>query len=147
MLNRPMRTGKQSGFTLIELLVVMVILAILAAFAIPRILHRVEDGRRTRAIADIESVGGALDQYKLDTGSFPTTEEGLQALSQQPANESGARKWNGPYLKKPLGNDPWGNPYNYESDGEEYVMMTYGADGQPGGEGKNADYPDLQAQE
>jgi general secretion pathway protein G len=131
---------RRSGFTLVEVLVVMIILAILAAVVVPRVVGRTEDARRARAVADIESLGTALDLYKADNGDYPTTEEGLQALRQAPGE---VRNWNGPYLKKALGADPWGNEYIYISPGEHnpesYDLLSSGADGQPGGVGKDAD--------
>ena len=139
------REKSKAGFTLIELLVVMIILAILAAFAIPRVLNRTEDARRARAISDIKTVGTALDMYKADNGEYPTSEQGLDALRQAPTSDPVPKNWNGPYLKEPITADPWGNPYQYESpgaNGNDYDLITFGADGQPGGDGKNTDYPE-----
>jgi general secretion pathway protein G len=134
------RLRSRSGFTLVEVLVVMIILAILAAVVVPRVIGRTEDARRARAIADIEGLGTALDLFKADNGDYPTTEQGLQALREAP---SGLRNWNGPYLKKPLGTDPWGSDYVYTSPGENnpdsYDLASMGADGQPGGADKDAD--------
>jgi general secretion pathway protein G len=134
------RRRSRPGFTLVEVLVVMIILAILAAVVVPRVVGRTEDARRARAVADIEGIGTALDLYKADNGDYPGTEVGLQALRQQPGD---AKNWNGPYLKKPLGSDPWGNEYIYISPGEQnpdsYDLASMGADGQPGGDGKDAD--------
>jgi general secretion pathway protein G len=128
------------GFTLVEVLVVMIILAILAAVVVPRVVGRTEDARRARAVADIEGFSTALDLYKADTGDYPTTEQGLQALRQAPGD---VRNWNGPYLKKPLGGDPWGQEYIFISPGEHnpesFDLASLGADGQPGGDGKDAD--------
>jgi general secretion pathway protein G len=107
----------------------MVILVLLASIATTVVIKRIEDGRRTKAIMDIKAIENALDHYKLDTGSYPTTEQGLEALISPPA---GVTKWNGPYIKQrqvPL--DPWGNPYIYESDGEDFVLFSAGKDGQP----------------
>ena len=133
-------TARRSGFTLIEVLVVMIILTILAAVVVPRVIGRTEDARRARAVSDIESFGTALDMYKTDNGEYPTTEEGLQALRVAPTS---AKSWNGPYLKKALAPDPWGNDYIYTSPGEHnpdsYDLSSLGADGQPGGDGKNVD--------
>src|SRR5436309_5914176 len=98
----------RAGFTLVEVLVVMIILAILAAVVVPRVVGRTEDARRARAVTDIESLGTALDLYKADNGEYPTTEEGLQALRVAPPS---AKNWNGPYLKKAVPTDPWGNDY------------------------------------
>jgi general secretion pathway protein G len=140
------RTGgrvSNGGFTLIELLVVMVILAVLAAAVIPRVVGRTEDAKRARAVADIESVGTALDMYHADNGSYPTTEQGLTALRQAPTSDPVPKAWNGPYLKKALPMDPWGNDYVYTSPGEHnpdsYDLISHGADGQPGGTGRDAD--------
>jgi general secretion pathway protein G len=121
-------------------LVVMIILAILAAVVVPRVVGRTEDARRSRAISDIEALGTALDLYKADNGNYPATEQGLQALREQPSD---AKNWNGPYLKKAVGTDPWGNPYIYTEPGEHnadsYDLYSTGADGQPGGAGNDAD--------
>lgn len=120
---------RNKGLTLVELVVVMVILVLLASIATTVVIRRIEDGRRTKAIMDIKAVENALDHYKLDIGYYPTTEQGLEALIAPPA---GVRGWNGPYLKQrqvPI--DPWGNPYIYESDGEEFVLFSAGKDGQP----------------
>lgn len=134
------RRRLRAGFTLVEVLVVMIILAILAAVVVPRVVGRTEDARRGRAVSDVESFGTALDLYKADNGEYPTTEEGLKALRQAPAS---AKNWNGPYLKKALPPDPWGNDYIYTAPGEHnpdsYDLISLGADGQPGGEGKDAD--------
>lgn len=130
----------RSGFTLVEVLVVMIILAILAAVVVPRVVGRTEDARRARAVSDIEALGTALDLFKADVGEYPTTEQGLQALRSAPGD---VKNWNGPYLKKPLGADPWGEDYVYISPGEQnpdsYDLASMGADNQPGGEGKDAD--------
>src|SRR5438270_742125 len=113
--NPKSKIQNRSGFTLIEVLVVMIILAILAAVVVPRVVGREEDARRARAVSDVESFGTALDMYKTDNGEYPTTEEGLQALRVAPTS---AKSWNGPYLKKALRPDPWGNDYVYTSPGE-----------------------------
>ncbi|MCS7263476.1 MAG: type II secretion system major pseudopilin GspG [Armatimonadetes bacterium] len=120
---------RRKGLTLVELVVVMVILVLLASIATTVVIRRIEDGRRTKAIMDIKSIETALDNYKIDTGSYPTTEQGLEALISPPA---GVRGWNGPYLKqRQVPVDPWGNPYLYESDGENFVLLSAGKDGQP----------------
>ena len=143
MLQQRTRRVASAGFTLIELLVVMVILAVLAAAVIPRVVGRTEDAKRARAVADIESLGTALDMYHADNGDYPTTEQGLMALRQAPSSEPVPRGWNGPYLKKAVPMDPWGNEFVYTSPGEynpeSYDLVSYGADGQPGGEGRDAD--------
>ncbi len=125
------RSRRASGFTLIELLVVIVILAILAAVVIQRVSHRTEDARQGKSISDVKTIDGALEMYKLDTGNYPSSEEGLAALI---TNGSNNPKWNGPYIKGGLPNDGWGHPYIYKCPGEhgEYDVVSAGPDGQPG---------------
>ena len=131
----------QRGFTLIEILVVVTILGILAAIVVPRILERPEEARRTKAAVDIKGIEEALGLFKLDNGFYPSSEQGLQALVVKP--ETGripTRYPENAYLKKvPV--DPWGNPYVYLSPGvhDQYDLISYGADGEPGGEGNDAD--------
>ncbi len=138
---RPLRSS--SGFTLIEIMVVMVILGILAGLIVPRIMDRPEEARRTKAAIQIQSIEQALKLYKLDNGQYPTTEQGLQALVEAPSVGRLARKWrDGGYLDKgkvPL--DPWGNEFVYIAPGlhGDFDLMSYGPDGEPGGEGKDAD--------
>ncbi len=128
------------GFTLIELMVVIVILSILAVYMAPRLIGRDDQARQLRARVDIEALETALKLYRLDTGSYPTTQQGLEALIQQP---EGVRNWReGGYIdKRRLLKDPWGNDYVYLSPGThgDFDIISYGADGQPGGEGVNAD--------
>jgi general secretion pathway protein G len=125
------------GFTLIELLVVMVILAMLAALVGPRLFGHVGKASQKTAKTQIEMLGQGLDSYRLDTGRYPNTSEGLEALM----TNNGAQGWDGPYLKKAIPNDPWRNPYQYQSPGThgEYDLFSYGADGAQGGEGENQD--------
>lgn len=133
---------KRRGFTLIELLVVLVILGLLAALIGPRILGRVGGAKQKIARSQIAMLEAALDQYRLDMGRYPSTEEGLRALIEPPQDEEQRRKWQGPYLKKAkIPKDPWGHDYQYRYPGEhgEYDLWSYGADGQPGGTGENAD--------
>jgi len=127
----------RKGFTLIELLVVMAILAILAALVGPKLFTKVGKGKQSAAKTQIELLGQALDSYRLDTGHYPSTSEGLNALVTDP----GVQGWDGPYLKKALPNDPWKKPYQYQSPGThgDYDLFSYGADGAPGGEGENRD--------
>ncbi|HEY6898247.1 MAG TPA: type II secretion system major pseudopilin GspG [Rhodocyclaceae bacterium] len=126
------------GFTLLELLVVIVIIGLLAAYVGPRYFAQLGKSERQTAKAQIESFGRALDAYRLDTGHYPGTELGLKALTTKPQNEA---KWLGPYLQKDVPLDPWGNPYVYRMPGQtaEFDLLAYGKDGQPGGEGDNAD--------
>lgn len=127
------------GFTLIEMIVVVIILGLLAGLVAPRLFGRVGQSKQVAARAQIELLGAALDQYSLDTGSYPPSTVGLDALVRNP-NVTG---WNGPYLKKnAVPADPWGNPYNYKccpGDHGEYDLWSEGADGKPGGEGESAD--------
>lgn len=131
------RIKDRRGFTLIELLVVMVILGLLAALVGPRMFGHVGAANQKAAKTQIEMLGQALDAFRLDVGRYPTTAEGLSALVTNP----GVEGWNGPYLKKGLPNDPWKKPYQYESPGQhgDYDLVSYGADGAPGGEGENKD--------
>ena len=127
-----------SGFTLIELLIVMVIIGLLAAFVAPRFFGQEEKAKQRGAKGQIALLESALDTYRLDVGSYPTTEQGLEALREQPA---GVERWDGPYVRKELPLDPWGRPYVYESPSEhgDYGILSYGADGKAGGEGVDQD--------
>lgn len=132
------RVGAQHGFTLLELLVVMVIIGLLASYVGPRYFSQVGKSEIKTTRAQIDALEKALDQYRLDVGHYPTSEQGLSALVARPANEP---RWDGPYLKKNLPPDPWGNPYVYKKPGDhgEYDILSYGNDGQPGGSGEAAD--------
>jgi general secretion pathway protein G len=131
------------GFTLIELMVVIVILGILAGLIIPRIMGRPDEARRAKARIQIEGIETALKMYKLDNGSYPKTEQGLKALVEVPMTAPLPKNWRqGGYLEKgQVPKDPWGNNYIYVSPGAhgEYDLSSYGADGEPGGEGANKD--------
>jgi general secretion pathway protein G len=137
-MRRPTDVPAQRGFTLLELLVVMVIIGLLAAYVAPRYFSQVGRSEVRSAQAQIASLRSALDTYRLDMGSYPTTEQGLAALTTRPAN---APRWNGPYLQKAAPPDPWGKPYQYRSPGEhgEFDLLSFGKDGQPGGSGDAAD--------
>jgi general secretion pathway protein G len=139
-----MRTGKKEhGFTLIELMVVIVILGILAAIIAPRLVGRTDDARVTQAKIQIKNFETALKLFKMDNGFYPSTEQGLEALIRKPTIGRIPKNYReGGYLeKKKLTPDPWGNPYIYISPGAngDYDIISYGADGKPGGEGYDAD--------
>jgi general secretion pathway protein G len=129
---------RAKGFTLLELLVVMVIIGLLAGYVGPKYFAQIGKSEVKAARAQIDSLGKALDQFRLDTGHFPTVEEGLASLITRPANEP---KWDGPYLSKAVPVDPWGKAYIYKFPGEhgDYDLISLGKDGQPGGEGEAAD--------
>lgn len=128
----------QNGFTLLELLVVVSIIGLLAAYVGPKYFSQIGRSEQSVARAQIEAFARALDTYRLNVGRMPTTEEGLAALVKAP---SGADKWNGPYLSKAVPNDPWGRPYIYRMPGkqDDYDLLSYGRDGQPGGIDEAAD--------
>jgi len=134
------RSHRRHGFTLIELLVVLVILGLVSAFAAPRVLDYLSGAKRDTAQIQIERLSEVLDLYKLEVGQYPSSDHGLEALIEKPAGVSG---WNGPYLKKgrEMLVDPWGNPYQYRQPGEHgaFDLFSHGADGEPGGQGENAD--------
>jgi general secretion pathway protein G len=127
-----------SGFTLLELLVVMVIIGLLAAYVGPKYFSQIGKSEIKTAMAQMDALGKALDQYRLDAGHYPSSEMGLAALFTRPSNEP---KWGGPYLQKNVPLDPWGKPYVYKQPGEhgEYDLLSYGKDSQPGGSGEAAD--------
>jgi general secretion pathway protein G len=124
------------GFTLLELLVVIVIIGLLAAYVAPRYFAQVGKSEVQVARAQIDALEKALDQYRMDTRRYPSAEQGLQALVERPAAEA---KWSGPYLRKAVPLDPWGNPYAYRSMGDSVEVVSYGRDGRPGGSELDAD--------
>ena len=134
-----LRQGRMRGFTLIELMVVLVIIGVLAALIVPNVINRADDARVTAARTDVNNLMQALKLYKLDNLRYPTSEQGLQALVVKPSVGPAPLNWK-PYLDK-LPNDPWGRPYQLLSPGikGEVDVLSYGADGQSGGEGANAD--------
>lgn len=135
------RHRASAGFTLIEILVVVVVIAILATLVAPNVFQHVGTARETTARSQVEMLGAALDAYRLHTGRYPSTQEGLAALWTRPATAPAT--WRGPYLRKSLPLDPWGNAYEYASPGEVnrdgYDLRALGADGRRGGEGEDAD--------
>lgn len=140
------RMREQAGFTLIEIMVVVFILGLLVTLVAPKIIGRTDDARRTKAAADIRGIEEALHLFKLDNGFYPSTSQGLESLVA--AGQAGAggigRNYNPEgYLDK-VPFDPWGNRYAYASDGHGYIVKSFGADGQDGGDGKNADIDNRQ---
>lgn len=133
-----MTIKKQQAFTLLELLVVLVIIGLLAGYVGPRYFSQIGKSETKTARAQIDALEKALDQYRIDVGHYPSTEQGLAALNVKPSNEA---KWSGPYLKKAVPPDPWGKPYMYRQPGEhgELDLFSYGKDGQPGGDADATD--------
>lgn len=134
----PAAPSRRSGFTLLELLVVLVILGLLAAFVGPRLFGNISKSQVKVARAQIAAIETALENFRIDVGRFPSTEEGLRALDESPGDDP---KWAGPYLRKTLPPDPWGNPYVYRSPGTrgDFDLYSLGRDGRPGGTGEDAD--------
>ena len=129
---------KQQGFSLMELLVVLVIIGLLASLVGPTLYKRIKPAKQSVARAQIENYSNALDQFFIDVGRYPTSKETLSVLRKKIGV---IKKWNGPYLKKDLPNDPWGNKYNYLSPGKNgpFDITSYGADGKKGGKSENQD--------
>lgn len=135
--------GGSAGFTLLELLVVLVIIGLLAGYVGPKYFSQIGKSEVKATRAQLDALGKALDQYRLDSGHYPSTEQGLAALVERPAN---AVKWDGPYLSKQVPPDPWGNPYVFTMPGEhgDYDLLSYGKDGIAGGEGESAEITNWQ---
>lgn len=123
----------QRGFTIIELLIVMAILGMLAVMVAPNLFRQADSARQDAARSQMSSLTSALDAHRLDTGRYPESLDGLLE------NTGGRSSWNGPYLRGEVPADPWGTPYEYSSDGRSFELMSYGADGSPGGEDNDAD--------
>jgi general secretion pathway protein G len=136
------RRPPRRAFTLIEILVVIVVIAILATLVAPNVFQHVGTAKSTTAKSQIEMMASALDAYRLDTGAYPSTAQGLQALQELPTMDP-PTNWRGPYLRKAVPMDPWGRPYVFISPGEAnpkgFDLFSYGADGKLGGEGEDAD--------
>jgi general secretion pathway protein G len=134
----PTRARIHAGFTLLELLVVMVIIGLLAGYVGPKLFGQIGKSEVKATRAQIDALQKALDQYRIDVGRYPSTEQGLVALVSRPAEEA---RWSGPYLSKAVPADPWGRSYEYRAPGQhgEFDLLSLGRDGQPGGEGDNAD--------
>jgi general secretion pathway protein G len=136
----PTRAYLSQGFTLLEMLVVLVIIGLLAGLVGPQLLGRVDTSKVTAADTQIRMLKASIETMRLDIGRFPTEEEGIQMLMTPPQDEKIARKWRGPYLSEDVPLDPWGNPYIYKpTTGTKMALYSYGADGQLGGEGIDAD--------
>ena len=133
VMNRLHLQAKGKGFTLIEILVVMAIIGMLAVMVAPNLFRQRTGAMRDAAISNISTLETALDTYRLDVGDYPDSLDGLMV------NDSGRAAWNGPYLRREVPKDPWGNDYVYQLNGSEFTLYSYGADGQRGGEGDDAD--------
>ena len=130
---------QRNGFTLIEMLVVVMILGLLISLAAPRLIGRSDDAKVVKAKADISAIEQALNLYKLDSGTYPTSDQGIEALVDEPTTGTAPRNWReGGYMER-VPEDPWGGAYLYASDGRTYVLRSLGADGKEGGEGYDAD--------
>ena len=136
MTHKKKSAGRQAGFTLIELLVVMVIMASLVALVVPNLLGQVDKAKPKTARTQIANFATAVEMFKLDVGRYPKEGEGLEALRQDP---SGVKRWDGPYVKKKIPEDPWDKAYVYRTAGRDFEILSYGADGAEGGSGLDAD--------
>lgn len=139
---RTVSTSSQRGFTLIEIMVVVVIIGVLGAIVVPQFMSRPDQAKVTAARTDIQAIATALEMYRLDTFSYPSTQQGLEALSKRPAGGPAAKNWNPQGYLKSLPLDPWGMPYQYLNPGTRstsYDLLSFGSDGMPGGEGYAAD--------
>lgn len=132
-MNKTISKRRQQGFTLIEILVVMAIISMLAIMVAPNIFNQQAGAKRDAALSQISTLEAALDTHRLDVGEYPDSLEGLME------NDSDSAAWNGPYLRRAVPQDPWGNDYVYEGSSREFTLISYGADGQRGGEDDDAD--------
>jgi general secretion pathway protein G len=137
------RNTRRRGFTLIELLVVIAVIGMLAALVAPNVFRHLSASKEAAAHSQIEMLGAALDAYRLDNDVYPSSEQGLEALRREPLAEPRPRSWRGPYLRRDIPRDPWGNPYSYRSPGVRsdagYDVVSLGRDGRDGGSGEDAD--------
>ncbi len=143
------RPGRMRGFTLIEIMVVVVILAILGTFAVSNIFDRPDQARITKAQHDIRTLESALEMYRMDNFNYPSTDQGLRALVERPSGSPEARNWRAGGYMRSLPKDPWGNDYVYlgpSDTGGRPQILSYGADGAPGGDGVNADIRNIDLQ-
>ena len=131
--HHPLTKSRSRGFTIIELLIVMAILGMLAVMVAPNLFNKADGARRDAALSQISAIGSALATHRLDVGEYPEELEGLMV------NTTGRSTWDGPYLNNDVPKDPWGNDYQYSSDGSEYTLMSFGGDGRSGGEDNDAD--------
>lgn len=130
------------GFTLLEMLVVLVLIGLIASLVGPRLFSRVDSSKVQVAETQVRLLRGAIETYRLEVGRVPSAEEGLAVLTTPPSDERTRARWRGPYLDEAVPMDPWGNPYRYSvpgRDGMPFAIYSLGADGEPGGEGNNAD--------
>lgn len=143
---RSRRAGRvadgEAGLTLVEMIVVLAIIALVAALIVPNVIGRPDEARVTVANTDLRTISAALKMYRLDNGDYPTTEQGLAALAEQPTMAPIPRHWPAEGYLSPLPVDPWGRPYVYRSTGGAFELISYGKDGRPGGEGLDADLSD-----
>jgi len=137
------RSPGHGGFTLIEILVVIILIAVIGSVVAPNVFRHVASAKITTAEAQLRALEAALDAYRLDVGRYPSTDDGLSALEQRPADPTGSANWRGPYLRQAVPTDPWGARYQYRSPSPEggigYDLFSFGADGNPGGEGDDSD--------
>jgi general secretion pathway protein G len=141
--SRRLQTRSTRGFTLLEILVVLVIIGMIAGLVGPRLFTRVDASRVQTADTQVQMLRGALETYRLDMGRFPTTEQGLDALYYRPSEGQASGSWTGPYIDEPAPDDPWNAPYQYRREasvhGLPFVLYSFGANGELGGEGNDAD--------
>lgn len=137
------RMRPRKGLTLLELIVVIIVLGLLVGLVAPQIFGRIGEAKDTAAKTQMALIGTALDNYRLDNGSYPSTDQGLRALRERPAGGLPAANWRGPYLRKEVPLDPWDRAYTYRSPGERnpngYDLMTFGRDGKAAGTDEDAD--------